>query len=484
MTESVLIITQTRLSDTEAIVQAIRETFNEPDIIIYAIGRKRIDFTKKINRLDVDEVVYDYDVSKGRPEAANREYLRKAEQSFTEPAALNTCISADRKIIKNGQVGLFNEEKSQFGYEETLCHVEARIRALEDLFEDRDLRFVFARRAEVLAGMVAYQLSKREGIPFFRRNFTRIKDKYILNDNPYDYSEWFNKEYQKALFEGEEYPTYKEAIEHLEAVRNGDSLYDVPDSPWSNRLSMSEKLTYLSNLIRNERGGITVDYYYDTPKLKYFHKILYKKFNKFYLNKKYNDKGIHQLPDKYVFFPIHAQPELALMLFTKYFTDQREVIKYVAKSLPIDHQLVVKDHPVSWGQRSDSYYQALENVYNISIVHPKTNIHELILGASAVVTITGTAGIESLAHDTPVVTFGRENHAPFYANFSSVITIENIYDISKSIEEAIGTDIYEKELISYIATSLRVGSSRSSDMYSNLFSQLHSNYNWHVSREG
>lgn len=473
MVDTALLVTQTRLSDTKPIVEALKSEFNDPDILIYAIGRKRTDFKHTVKWLDVQEVIYDYDISKNRPEKPNYDYLKDFEATFDEESALNTCISADRKIIKNGQIGLFNEEKAQFGYEETLCHVEARLRALSALFSEYDIHFVFGRRTEVLAGMIIYQLAKRESIPFFRRQHTRVKDKYVLHDNPFEYSDWFWNEYEHARRRREDYPTYAEARQYLERVRSGEAIYDFGSPVTGDRSStIAQKIRSILEVVKAERGGITKSYYYDTPKLKYVSKAVQKKLNRWYLD------NFCSFPDfrsdvEYVYFPLQAQPELSLMLWTKYFTRQRELMQYVAKSLPLHCRLYVNDHPLQWGERRAKYYQSLNDQYNIFALPVSVDTRELIDNAEAVVTITSSVGFEALMYDTPVVTFGREKYAPFYANFNSVLTVDRIYDLPDVIDAAMEQEIDETELLAYIATALEVGVAKQEGFYSGLFETVH-----------
>ncbi len=476
MIDTVLLVTQTRLSDTYPIVEALNSEFDNPNIIIYAIGRKRTDFKRTVEHLNVYKTSYDYDIVKNHSKKPDYSYLRKFEDSFDDNSVLNTCISVDRKIIKNGQIGLFHEEKSQFGYEETLCQVEARTRTLSELFSEYNIDLVFGRRTEVLAGMIAYYLAKREGIPFFRRQHTRVKDKYILHDNPFEYSDWFWSEYQHARQEQEDYPTYTEAREYLEQVRSGKPIYNFGSSITGNRSStMIQQLKSVFEVLQAERGGITKTYYYDTPKFKYVSKVIQKKINRWYLNNVCSFPEF-QLDEEYVYFPLQAQPELSLMLWTKYFTEQRELMQYVAKSLPLHQRLYVNDHPLQWGERSASYYQHLNNQYNISVLPVSVNTRELIDNAETVVTITSSVGFEALMYDTPVVTFGREKYAPFYANFDSVLTVDRIYDLPDTIDAASDQKIDETELIAYIATALEVGMAKEEGFYDGLFETIHNKH--------
>src|SRR5205823_6797277 len=89
-----------------------------------------------------------------------------------------------------------------------------------------------------------------------------------------------------------------------------------------------------------------------------------------------------------------------------FLTDQLALIHYIAKSLPAGHDLMVKEHPAMKGYRDLSYYRRLKEMYNVHLMSPRTDSHELIKASDAVFTITGTTGWEGLLYGKPVIAFG------------------------------------------------------------------------------
>lgn len=116
-----------------------------------------------------------------------------------------------------------------------------------------------------------------------------------------------------------------------------------------------------------------------------------------------------------VFFPLHQEPEAALLSLSPEFNNSMELIAWVSKSLPADTVLVVKEQPSAFGIRSRHYYDNLRRIANVEIAHPEVNSWEWIKAARVVTTITGTAGIEAVYFEKPVLSFGRHqpiNHLP------------------------------------------------------------------------
>ena len=105
---------------------------------------------------------------------------------------------------------------------------------------------------------------------------------------------------------------------------------------------------------------------------KFFHTIL-KIWIKTKTRKSFIDKNLKMelnVSNPFVYFPIHIEMERSLLLGAPYFINQLEIIRSVAKSLPINFNLVIKEHPgqVMRGWRSKSEYQEI-------IEHTKCNFY-------------------------------------------------------------------------------------------------------------
>ena len=112
---------------------------------------------------------------------------------------------------------------------------------------------------------------------------------------------------------------------------------------------------------------------------------------------------------KYVYFPLHVEPELASMVLSPEFNNQVAIIDLVSKSLPGDMVLVVKEHMVALGRRPRAFYEWLSDMQNVVMARADADGPAIARGASAVVTLTGTAGLEAATEGVPVLTFGRHN---------------------------------------------------------------------------
>ena len=160
---------------------------------------------------------------------------------------------------------------------------------------------------------------------------------------------------------------------------------------------------------------------------------------------------------KYVIFALHYQPEATTSPNGGVFVDQLLVIEMLDRLLPLDIVILVKEHKSQFfgvlesasAGRSKVFYERLSQFSErVKVVSLDLNSFDLIDNAKAVVTVTGTIGIESLARGKPVFCFGRT----WYQNCKGAFPVRNKNDLlaawSKINEK--GFAISEKDVDRYI----------------------------------
>ena len=110
--------------------------------------------------------------------------------------------------------------------------------------------------------------------------------------------------------------------------------------------------------------------------------------------------------EKYVYFPLHYQPEASTMSLAPFYLDQLNILENLSKSLPIGYRLYVKEHAYMLGRRGADYYARIKALPNVRVVSPFTDSFEIIEHSSAIFTITGTPGLEGLILKRPVIVLG------------------------------------------------------------------------------
>ena len=103
---------------------------------------------------------------------------------------------------------------------------------------------------------------------------------------------------------------------------------------------------------------------------------------------------------------MQVDPDRNLLLGSPYLTNQLESIRNIAKSLPVDHKLLVKEHP---GQKREwrniSFYKEILDIPNVKFIHPSVSSEELYKKCSLVITSGGSSGFEASFFQKPTIVF-------------------------------------------------------------------------------
>lgn len=134
--------------------------------------------------------------------------------------------------------------------------------------------------------------------------------------------------------------------------------------------------------------------------------------------------------EHFVYFPLHVEPEFVLLTQNQPFLDQLNVIEIISRKLPSNVILCIKDHPESLGRRRLSYYRRITAIPNVKLVSSKESSIELIKASLAVVTITGTAGLEGFLHGKKVFVLGN----PFYKFLPGVHALNLLDDKTLNLD--------------------------------------------------
>lgn len=144
-------------------------------------------------------------------------------------------------------------------------------------------------------------------------------------------------------------------------------------------------------------------------------------------------KKVATLPEKFVFFPLHVEPELAISPSGGHFEEQYEAIRFLASKLPEGWKLVVKEHPhqAGFGPRPIGFYEKISMISNVNFVKTQMNSLEIIASSQSVATITGSAGVEAVRLGKPSWVLGY----PWYLCSPGVTRIDTTEDLTNAFED-------------------------------------------------
>ena len=128
------------------------------------------------------------------------------------------------------------------------------------------------------------------------------------------------------------------------------------------------------------------------------------------------------LTKKFVYFPLHLQPEMTTSALGDQYSDQLLAVERTAEMIPDDWQIYVKEIPMQTGQmRSPMFFHRLRRIKNVHFLSSHADTHELTDHAAFVATVTGTVGWEAICKGKKALVFGR----PWYVSLPGVIPYRN-----------------------------------------------------------
>lgn len=343
------------------------------------------------------------------------------------------------------------DEQTHFSEREILSLIEDDCRFFENIFSKVKPDFLILhvggmKQLNLLERMVDYYGTKRlvfSGAKFgprhqISKNYELIDHINIEKNNGDETEPISNKEIDETRKKLELYNFYKKKVKEAPQLKKTNYL-----------------LATLTALLDHRR-----EFYnqYSNIKKNFFisNFELFLKQIKKYQRKKYLDKvALYHVPDKtkFIFFPLHSQPEQTLSVRAQYYTNQLSLIKNIAQSIPIDYTLYVKEHyfmGILYKWRTKSYYDKLLEMPNVKLIHPSVPSSELYEKCDLVVTINGSATYESLLYRKPVIVF-TDTSSMMVPMVTKVLNLE---DLPKIIREKLSLKNDTKQFKQYFKAKM------------------------------
>ncbi|MDR0606700.1 MAG: hypothetical protein LBG80_20715 [Bacteroidales bacterium] len=145
---------------------------------------------------------------------------------------------------------------------------------------------------------------------------------------------------------------------------------------------------------------------------------------------------------KYIYFPLHNQPELSTLPLGDVYVDQLYAIECIARIIPNEWKIYVKENPLQaagglriidssfiWRDWS-FFFKRMQRNPQIVLVRENIDTNRLIEKSEFIATITGTAGWESILAGKSVLYFGNAWYGSFSGctRFTSEITVDEILE--------------------------------------------------------
>jgi hypothetical protein len=365
--------------------------------------------------------------------------LKKIEEEFDLKLWLD--IFAERSFYK------FWTTFHKFTRKEILIIVENSLLFFNNILEKEQPKIILMQQAgENISNLLLYRLAKKRGIEILMPVDIHYKDHIHISNNLT--SNEITDEFEKRKNDFNE-PIEKYDEEFLKN-RNYVDILKTISSFDSGINSFSQKINhYVKRLLNNLEPT-----YINIGKSR-FRSIKHRLNNYFEIKKRekfLDNNAIKEIKDeKFLYFPLQSEPEASILVNTPFYSNQLTLIEIIAKAIPINSILYVKEHPLQkiklW--RSIGDYKKIIEIPNVKLLHPSMNAQEILKNSQGVISISGATGFEALFYQKPVILFGDDH----YDKLSMVTKIQTINDLPKKVKNALlNFKFNEKEFSIYMKT--------------------------------
>ena len=162
------------------------------------------------------------------------------------------------------------------------------------------------------------------------------------------------------------------------------------------------------------------------------------------------ENGEVDLNCKYIYVPLHNQPEMTTSSLGGQFRDQALLLECLARDLPIGWKIYVKENPRQGAYaRGPMFFHRLNRIPQLQVLPSNANTHALSRNAQFVASVNGTVGWEAIRQGRPAMVFG----AAWYRSFEGVFQYEPGIDYQKLSEYSINHEQLEKDAGALFARS-------------------------------
>ncbi len=332
------------------------------------------------------------------------EQLTEIERKY-DCAPIWQYIYTDRFLIKRD-------------YNYTVKMTVALFRFFEKIFSENAYQFYYDETIATLQSYVAYLVGKKWNVLYVgQMNFRKAEtiNHYLFTD-PFQHMYGFDPNYHNKTYSKE---IVQKAENYLTMFENSTGTSDIMAYVSTKPKLEIKWLFYATYLFFQPEYKNIYDYMNYQYYRFFFHRFAY--YFKYHMVKRNYCKP--DLNSKYLYYPLHYQPEASTIVCAQKYEKQLYFIDMIAKSLPADTKLYVKEHYALLGHRDVSFYKQMKFYPNVVIVDPFCSSMELIKNSQAVITLTGTAGWEAMMLQKPVILCGKI----YFDNAPGIIHLEEAY---------------------------------------------------------
>ncbi|WP_412478019.1 hypothetical protein [Azonexus sp. IMCC34839] len=132
--------------------------------------------------------------------------------------------------------------------------------------------------------------------------------------------------------------------------------------------------------------------------------------------------------DRFMYYPMHVPGDMALTIRSPEYLDQLALIDYLARVVPHNCKLAIKEHPAMIGAiDANAIRKLLRRHDNIALIPPSENNYEIMQKCEGVISVNSKSGAEAVLLGKPVLVLGDA----FYRNAPLVTPINSLSEAGR-----------------------------------------------------
>ncbi|MDO8594535.1 MAG: hypothetical protein Q7R93_03400 [bacterium] len=438
----------------------LQSRYGVTDFCGYVYSRSSLKFLTSQKEIKYSKLLLDEEVhARYKNEKLDIDYLKKLEQEYGIPH-IWPFIEIDRLIRYGLFIRDYPHDTSPYSHEEMLRVLQTHAKAITDFFETEKPDCLVLSVVANIGTMLLYHIAKKKGVKVLFISTTRVKNQYTVTEQTETLT-YIDQAVEEIARGGEECHEQKKLAEtFLREFRKAPTPHSVTESPKTRPVTRRKQFSFLQprKLLFSIKWFLFTVFEYILDPHKDDYDVI-KPWHYFWDRLKRKARvlwGFNDLYDpidvfeNFAFFPLQHEPEMSISLFAPFYNDQLWVIKQIAKSLPIDFKLYVKEHPTTFGYRPRSFYKELKKIPNLKLIDPTKMSFEITKHAKLILTLTGTAGFEALLLKKPVIVFGDV----FYSKLPMVKRVYAIADLPLFVKEQLQHHVHDESALLNLITAI------------------------------
>lgn len=434
-----------------ALAVQLKNTHGVKDFCAYTDLHWSKNFLVSQKEINYSPILFDHEIHESfKKEEIDFDFLKKFEEDYGLPN-LWPYLAPDRSIMLGILPREYPSNTPLYTHEEMLKILQVKAKAIINFLKTEKPDFIIFSAVGNLSSMIFYHAAKKMGVKTITLYFPGILNLLALTEDYFCLS-WSEKKFEEIQSEKRQNLKLAEAKQFINSFREKPKTYHPdynPEKTALNRLkqlkfifpkNIIKNLSYLKYLVRSDKTFLD-------ERLTGFLIDRIKRKTRSFIG--YSDLYDEFTPNEdFAFFPLQLEPELSLYVWAPFITNQIELARQIAKSLPVHFKLYVKEHPLMFGYRTRKYYKELKKIPNIKLINPAIKSFDIIKRAKLITTITGNAGWEATIFQKQVITFGNI----FYNKLSQIKHCKTLEELPYLVKEQLNNFKHnEEELVNFLS---------------------------------